>query len=122
MNDLELIGRLLENSYSHPSPSATYSIKHRLSGNNLELNYASIVHFASEQSLQQQLVRLREQAAQLVDDSLAKLKKDFRDSSGSTLRLEDHGGNDNLELISSTSNSPRKIAYFKYNRVVEIAS
>lgn len=122
MNNLELIGRLLESSYNHPSPSATYSLKHRLEGSNLEMKYASIVHFASERSLQQQLVALREQAAQLVDDRLAKLKKDFRDESGSTLRFEDAGGNDDLELISATSNSPRKIAYFRYNRVVEIAS
>ena len=120
MNNLEIVGRILENSFSHPSPSGTYSLKHRLDGQRLTLNYATIVHFASEKSLQLQLTSIREQSAQMVDDSLAKLKKDFREQSGSTLKLEDRGGNDDLELISATTNSPRKVAYFRYSRVLEI--
>ncbi len=120
MNNLDLVGRLLENSFGHPSPSGTYSLKHQLEGERLAVNYATIVHFASEQSLQIQLTRLREQAAQMVDDCLSKLKKDFRDESGSSLKLEDLGGNDNLELISASAHSPRKVAYFRYSRSLEI--
>lgn len=121
MKELELVNRLLDNTYSHPSPSGTYSFKHKLDGSRLTLKYSTIVHFASENSLREQLVRLREASAQMVDDSVSSLKKDFRSQSESTLKVKDLGGNDDLELISATSNSPRKIAYFRYNRSFDIS-
>lgn len=120
MNKLILVGRILEDTFTPPSKSGTYSLKHSLEGDNLKVKYSTIVHFASERSLQDQLVRLREQSAQMLDDSLADLKSKYREAAGETLRLEDLGGSDDLELISATSNSPRKIAYFRSHRVARV--
>jgi len=122
MTELELVSNILDNNYGHPSPSGTFSLKHSLDGNRLVLKYATIVHFAGEKSLQQQLVRLRERSAQIIDESISNLKRDFRESAGSALKVEDLGGNDDLELISATSNSPRKIAYFRYNRKLDLST
>ena len=116
MHNLELVSRILENTYSHPSPSGTYSIKHSLQGNRLSLKYVTVVHFASESSLHEQLTRLRDASAQMIDDCISGLKKSYREEADSALKLEDLGGKDDLNLISATSNSPRKIAYFIYNR------
>ena len=120
MNKLVLVGRLVEDTFAPPSKSGTYSLKSSLEGNLLKVRYSTIVHFASEHSLQKQLVQLREQSAQMLDDALSELKSRFRESAGETLRLEDMGGNDDLELISATSNSPRKIAYFRCHRVARV--
>ena len=122
MHSLELVSQILENTYSHPSPSGTFSLKHNLQGDQLSLNYSTIVHFASETSLRDQLVRLREASAQKVDDALSKLKAEYKDRSGDNLKLEDLGGDDSLELISSHSASPRKVAYFRYKRNISLSS
>ena len=121
MKELITVSKILDNTYSHPSSSGTYSINHGLQGNMLEIRYSTIVHFASESSLQQQTTRLREQSAQLIDEVMANLKSDFREAEGVALKVKDLGGRDDLELISATSNSPGKVSYYKNKRVFELA-
>ena len=60
MNELNIVSQILDSTYGHPSKSASYSLKHSLNGNVLELKYSTIVHFASEQGLHKQMVTLRD--------------------------------------------------------------
>ena len=55
-----------------------------------------------------------------LDQFLANLKKDFRDAAGSTLRTDMVSGADDVELIQSTTNSPRKIAYYRMNHTLTV--
>ena len=98
MKELVTVSKILEEMKANKGGNATYSISHSLQGNILEIRYSTIVHFASEQSLQQQTLRLRDASAQLINETLA-----------------------NLELIQATSNSPRKISYYKNRRTFELA-
>ena len=120
MKNLDLIAEILDSTFDHPSKSGTYSLNYSLDGDRLQLKYSTIVHFASEQSLQTQLGSLRERSMQLIDEGISKLKKNYRDKSDSTLKIKDMGGTDDIELISATSNSPRKVAYFRCNRVLQL--
>ena len=54
---------------------------------------------------------------QLIDDKVSVIKKTYKDVSDKTLKLEDKGGNDDLEMISNHAQSPRKVAYYRYNHV-----
>ncbi len=121
MKELVTVSKILEEMKANKGGNATYSISHSLQGNILEIRYSTIVHFASEQSLQQQTLRLRDASAQLINETLANLKSAFRDAEGKTLKTEDVGGTDDLELIQATSNSPRKISYYKNRRTFELA-
>ena len=120
MKELQIVQQILDTTYSHPSKSASYSLKHSLNGNVLELKYGTFVHFASEHGLHKQMAMLRDRSSQIIDDVLAGLKSDFRELADSTLKIEDKGGKDDLELVSATANSLRKVAYYKCNRVLEL--
>ena len=120
MKELQIVAQILDSTYSHPSKSASYALNHSLNGNVLELKYSTIVHFASEHGLHQQMSVLRDRSSQLIDGVLADLKSQFREIADTSLKIEDKGGKDDLELISATSNSLRKVAYYKCNRVLEL--
>lgn len=119
MKNLEVIHRLLDNTYNPVSKSGTYSIKHTMHGSRAVINYSTIVHFASEKSLHPQVEVARDQARQLIKDTVDKLKKDFKEVTETTLKYDDKGERDNIELIQSTSNSPRKVAYYRYSQTLE---
>ena len=120
MQPLEIISRVLDDTYEPVSKSGTYSLKHSLQGNRLILKYSTIVHFASETALKPQVSAALDQAQQLMSDKIRKLKKDYKEKAGSALKIEERGGDDNVELIQSTSNSLRKVAYYRYNQVVDL--
>ena len=88
-------------------------------GSRAVINYSTIVHFASEKSLHPQVEVARDQARQLIKDTVDKLKKDFKEVTETTLKYDDKGERDNIELIQSTSNSPRKVAYYRYSQTLE---
>ena len=121
MKHLEVIHRLLDNTYSPVSKSGTYSIKHSMQGERLVLNYATIVHFASESSLKPQVDAARDQARQLIKEKVKNLKKDFKEETESSLKYDDLGEQDNVEVIQSTSNSLRKVAYYRYTQTLDFS-
>jgi hypothetical protein len=116
MADLLTLHKIVDNFYSPLDNSGTISLKVTVEGSSMLIKYATIVHFAEDRALQLQVQRANEQALQLIDSKVADVKRDYRDETGETLRVEDKGGTDNIELISATSNSPRKVAYYRYNR------
>lgn len=120
MKSLELIHKLLDNTYDPVSKSGTYSIKHRMHGDRVEINYSTIVHFASEKSLNPQVEVARDQARQLIKQTIDDLKKKFKKEAETALKFDDLGERDNIELIQSTSNSPRKVAYYRYTQTIKI--
>jgi hypothetical protein len=108
------IAEILENSWGRESsPDGTYSIKHDLQGDKLTLKFTTVVHFADEAGLRPQIEVASNQATQLLDAKIAILKSSYREASGETLRLEDLGGTDDVDLIMPVG--PRKVAYYRYN-------
>ena len=120
-NDVNALGNLIDTSFGkQSSPDGSWSLKCKQVGENLQLNYTTIVHFASENSLRQQVTRCAEEATQRIDAYLAQLKKAFREETGKTLKTTVGRTNDDVELISATSNSLRKIAYYRMNWLAQV--
>ena len=120
-DETNVLGNLVNTTYGRSSsPAGDYSIKCDLAGETMTLKYTTIVHFASENALRVQADRCKEEAHARLDDYLKMIKTDFRDISGSALKTVDAGMDDNVELIQSTANSPRKIAYYRMNHAVTI--
>ena len=78
--------------------------------------YTTIVHFATERGLGDQVQMCVNEASQRINAYLKEVKSAFKDTVGRTLKTTDNGGFDDVELIQSTAHSPRKIAYYRYNR------
>jgi len=116
MQPLQVLSLILDDTYNPASKSGTYSLKHNLQGNNLVLNFMTVVHFAAERSLQPQVDTAKDHARQLIKDKLDRLKKDYKERTGEALKCTDLGEQDDIELIQSTSNSPRKVAYYRLSQ------
>lgn len=120
MKQLETVHKLLDNTYEPVSKSGTYSLKHSMHGNRVVLNYSTIVHFASEQALRPQVDVARDQARQLIKEKVKNLKKEFKELTDENLKYNDRGEQDNIEVIQSTSNSLRKVAYYRYSQTLDL--
>ncbi len=114
LTDIRALGNLIDTSFGRSSsPGGGHSIKAVMSGDNLSVVYTTVVHFASEASLQQQVIAHKEEGTQRTLAYIKELKKDFRAETGKTLKIGKEEPVDDVELISATSNSARKIAYYK---------
>ena len=120
-DDVNILGNLINTTYGKSSSAAgEYSIKCDLAGNVMTLKYTTLVYFVGERGLDQQINACRDEAQDRLTQFVTNLKKDFKDISGSALKTTDAGVQDDIELIQSTSNSPRKIAYYRMNHTLTV--
>jgi len=99
----------------------TLKVTHSLQGDRLDLKISQIVHFSSEQSLREQVRQLAPSCNDIFSDALKKIKAEFKEATDRTLKVKELGRDDDVELISATSNSPRKIAYYRSFLKLEIS-
>lgn len=116
-NEINVLGQIVDTSYGRSSsPDGTWSIKVKLAGDTMTMKYTTVVHFATERGLGDQVQACVNEASQRIDAYLKEVKSAFKAAVGRTLKTTDNGGSDDVELIQSTARSPRKVAYYRYNR------
>lgn len=121
-NEINILGNLINTTWGkYSSPAGNWSITCSLAGESMTLKYTTIVYFASEQSLRDQVVRCAEEAKQRLTDHLSKVKSEFKDATGKTLKISNERSADDVELIQATAQSPRKIAYYRMNSIVALS-
>ena len=114
LKTVRALGQILETGWGkQSSPSGHVSIISSLENELLTLKFNTIVHFASERSLRDQTMLLDDESMQRVKGHVSNIKKQFKEMTGEPLKLKEVSNRDELELISATSNSPRKIAYYR---------
>lgn len=111
IEEVRALGQATETSWGYSSGDRKLTSK--LNGDVLELQYMTIVHFAGELALSQQIEARRDEANQIFADGLKRIKKEFKESVDRALTTKEINRDDDIELISATSNSPRKTAYFR---------
>ena len=122
IRELNALGNLVNTTWgSYSSPKGDCSITCSLAGNTLTLKYSTIVHFASETSLRDQVVRCSEEGQQRLSDYLNRLKKDFKDATGTSLKFSNEINADDVELIQANARAPRKVAYYRMNKTVTLS-
>lgn len=120
-DEVNILGNLVNTTYGkYSSASGDHSIKCDLAGDVMTLKYTTLVHFASEAGLTAQVNQCKEEAHSRLSEYVSNMKRDFKEVSGNTLKISDSGMSDNVELIQSTSNSPRKVAYYRMNHVLTV--
>lgn len=94
------------------------SLTHKhLGEGRLRIMFTTVVHFAEERVLRDQVIRESERSIALLNDTVKKVKERFKEISGETLKLTEQSSNDSVELISTSTLTPRKVAY--YRRIVD---
>jgi hypothetical protein len=108
---LSALSQAFENTCG--SSDGNTSVKHKYQGDNLIVTYTSVVHFAEEYSLREQTKRETERSVMMINDCISKVKTAYKELYGSALKIKEISSNDNIEIVSASAMSPRKIAYYR---------
>lgn len=120
--ELNILGNIINYSFgSSSTKDAGYGITTTLGGNLLTLKYATVVHFNSSDGLTTQKKEHERQSNEMLNKKLAEVKADFREQAGRAIKLKEVSNKDDVELISATAYSERKIAYYRRAIVFEIS-
>ena len=109
--EINVLGNIVDGTFR--SGDGVVSLSCSLQGEELLVKYNTVVHFASENALRQQVDRYSDESIQRISSYITDVKSEFKEQSGSTLQLEEVDDKDHVELISATANSPRRIAYYR---------
>lgn len=119
LKEIRALAQVTETSWGYSSKDR--KVTSRLDGEVLELQMMSIVQFASEKALSQQLQAQREYANDVFTEQLKRIKQEFKEATDRALVTKEIERDDDVELVSATSNSPRKIAYFRANIKLQVS-
>ena len=119
------LGQILDTTFGRSSTteSATASFKTKLQGDLLTVTYATIRKFASETDQWEQTKDFDKESAQLTDDFMKDTKKDFKEASGSTLKVKEQSSMTDFEVIGTQSHvNPARTVYCKRITIFEITN
>ena len=105
----------VNSTWGESSGDGTRSLTCNMESDKLIVKFQTVVHFASEQSLRQQMDRLVHESNDLISERIAAVKKEYKESSGVTLKFEEFDNRDSVEMISTSIHNPRKIAIYRRN-------
>jgi hypothetical protein len=117
---LAVVHRLVDNTYAPADQKGTFSLKPSLQGNMLALKFMTVVHFAGERPLEPQTKQCKEQAAQLFNDSIRKLREDYKQETNQTLKVKALNTDYDFEMLQATASSLRKVAYFRATQIYDL--
>jgi len=110
---LNELGDIINHTWGKSSGDGTRSLTCTMENDKLLVKFQTVVHFASEQSLRQQVDRLVAESNELINGHVAAVKKQYKESAGTSLKVEEISSNDSVEMISTSIHNPRKIAIYR---------
>tara|TARA_B100000900_G_scaffold268540_1_gene229250 strand:+ start:53 stop:448 length:396 start_codon:yes stop_codon:yes gene_type:complete len=120
--ELNTLGTILNYSFGKASTrDAGFGITTSLSGNLMILKYQTVVHFNSSDGLTTQKKEQERQSNEMLQKKLKEVKDAFREAAGRTLKIKELDNKDDVELISASAFSERKIAYYRRKITFEIS-
>lgn len=119
LKEIRALAQATETSWGYSSSDRKLTSK--VNGDVMELQLMTVVHFASELALSQQMNAQRDYANDVFKSELKRIKEDFKELAGRALTTKELDRDDDVELISATSNSPRKIAYYRSRVKLQIS-
>ena len=120
--ETNILGNIINTTFGKASTrDAGYGITTSLAGNRLTLKYATVVHFNSSDGLATQKKEHERQSNEMLQEKIKEVKADFREQAGRALKVSEVDSKDDVELISATAYSERKIAYYRRALIFEIS-
>ena len=114
-DELNQLGDVVNYTWGKSSGDGTRSLTCALEDDKLLIKFQTVVHFASEQALRQQVDRLVDESIQIISSKVDATKKRYKEVSGNALKLEEETNMDDIELISMSVHNPRRIAIYRRN-------
>jgi len=114
--EVNALGNILNSSFGRSSAD-TFNCKALLEGNKLKIMYSTTAYFASERDMHFQQSRLGEESNVILAEFVKRIKDQFKEGTGTSLKLNQASDKDTLELVNASMNNPRRI--FVYRRFAE---
>ncbi|MBK23589.1 MAG: hypothetical protein CME70_06240 [Halobacteriovorax sp.] len=118
--EINQLGDIVNHTWGKSAEVNGRSVTCKLKDDIVSFRFQTIVHFASEIALREQVKALIDESMQILNDAVGDVKSQFKDRTGNTLKTSELSNRDNVELISATVNSPRKVAYYRRDIELEI--
>ncbi len=109
---INVIGDILNSSWGR-SASNTFECKASLQGEELHVMYSTVVYFASESSIGQQMPMLSDESNTRIKDLVSHTKSEYKARTGETLGVKELLNRDGLELVQASMVTPRKVAIYR---------
>lgn len=115
-SEINALGQIIDTTWGHSSTAMPgHSVKVTHAGDQLCITYTMVCTFASEQAMSEQARSYEKDADQILQKLAAKIKNDFREMTGRTLKLKETRPPDSsFEIISVQSHvSPKRTALYR---------
>lgn len=119
-DELNQLGDVVNYTWGKTGGDGTRSLTCVLEGDKLQIKFQTVVHFASEHALKQQVDRLVDESTQLISGKVDHTKKRYKEVAGSSLSLEEVDNKDSIELISTSVHNPRRVAIYRRNCILRV--
>lgn len=111
--EVNVLGQVFNHTFGYSSE--TMKVTSSLHGDSLILKYVAVIQFASEESMEQQKAQYEKEANDCIADALKKMKAEFREKVGRSIKVTEDSRDDSVQLISVSAQTPRKLAYYRMN-------
>lgn len=115
---LRVLGQITQKGWG--VSSMPNSVTCSLGDDAITLKYMTVVHFAAESALRDQVARINHESIQILTKCVDDIKKSFKEETGDSLRLKETSNKDSLEMIVATNNSPRRVAYYRRQVTLQV--
>ena len=118
MKEVNVLGQIAQKGWG--VSSMPNSVNCSMHGDVITMKYMTVVHFAADQALHAQTDRIAHESIDVVTKCVADMKKQFKEATGSALKLKEISNKDSLEVIVATNNSPRRVAYYRRQVTLQV--
>ena len=125
LDEVQILGNIVNSTWGRSSTAKvpTMSLKCEIIGDSaLKVSYVTLVTFASDQAMSQQMPALENEAVQISGKYLAEIKKEFKSESGHDLKTKVKNTVPSVEIVSLQPHiSPKRTAYYRHVTFVELS-
>ena len=111
IKELNVLGQITQKGWGVSSMPNTINCS--MQNDTITLKYITVVHFAADSALRDQVDRISHESIELLTKCVVDIKRQFKEITGKTIRLKEASNDDSLEVISATNLSPRRISYYR---------
>lgn len=121
--DYNALGQAIDTTWGRSSTpkTATYSVKlSLLSAGRMLASYAVVVSFATERQMIDCKRAQVSESESIINEALKTVKANYKELSGSTIKLKEVSTVDSLEIINMNVHTAKRTAYYRRKTVFEI--
>ena len=118
-NEVSALGQIFNHTFGYSSD--TMKVISSLHGDSLVLKYIAVIQFAGEESMQEQIPKYEKEANDAIADALSQMKSSFKERIGRAIKATEEDRDTDVELISVSAHTPRKLAYYRMNVLLKVA-